>query len=164
MASKTPDGFPILNLPPVSLKLRREGDLLKVYDPQRMRYVALTPEEYVRQHFVNWLINFLHYPASNIGNEIGLKVNGTRKRCDTLVMAEDGSPLMIVEYKAPDVTITQATFDQVVRYNMVFHARYLVVSNGFHHYCCVIDYENDTYHFLPRIPDRNDLRFGSSLN
>ncbi|MDE6218244.1 MAG: type I restriction enzyme HsdR N-terminal domain-containing protein, partial [Muribaculaceae bacterium] len=130
----------------------------------RRKYVALTPEEYVRQHFTSWLINTLHYPASNIANETGIRVNNTLKRCDTVVISRDGSPFMIVEYKAPGVAISQATFDQIVRYNMELQAKYLVVSNGLHHYCCMIDYDRDTYHFIPKVPDYNELTFLGSQN
>ena len=99
-----------------------------------------------------------------MANEIGIEVNGTKKRCDTVVFGRDGKPLVIVEYKAPDVNITQDTFDQIVRYNLVFHARYLIVSNGLNHYCCVMDYTNDTYHFIPAIPDFNDIANTFSIN
>lgn len=156
--------LPPLNLPEADLKFRREGDVLKVYDPIRDKYVALTPEEYVRQRFTAWLTGTLHYPPSNIGNEVGLRVNGILKRCDSLVIDRDGAPLMIVEYKAPDVAVTQSVFDQIVRYNMTLRARYLVVSNGLHHYCCIIDYDHDTYHFIPRIPDYHELQFGGNAN
>ena len=149
--------FPPLNLPDPSLRIRREGDMLKVWDPLREKYVAFTPEEYVRQHFVPWLQNEFHYPKALIANEVGISVNGTRKRCDTIVFGRDSRPLIIVEYKAPHVKITQDVFDQIVRYNMALRARYLIVSNGLNHYCCKIDYEQDTYHFLPKIPDYADI-------
>lgn len=150
---KKEGNFPELNLPAVKLRVVRDGDTLKVFDPLRDKFVALTPEEYVRQHFVAWLRTDLHFPASLMANEIGIEVNGTKKRCDTVVFGRDGRPLIIVEYKAPDVNVTQAVFDQVVRYNMALRAKYLVVSNGLRHYCCVIDYTSDSYHFIPEIPD-----------
>ncbi|MCM1152805.1 MAG: type I restriction enzyme HsdR N-terminal domain-containing protein [Muribaculum sp.] len=156
--------MPPLNLPRTQLRIMTEDNTVKVFDPLRNKYVVLTPEEYVRQHFVAWMINDLGYPASNMADEVGLRVNGTLKRCDTLVINRDGSPLMIVEYKAPGVNITQSVFDQIVRYNMELRARYLVVSNGLHHYCCVIDYEHDTYHFIPRVPDYRELMFGDNPN
>lgn len=149
--------MPKLNLPQVELRLATEDDIVKVWDRLRKKYVALTPEEFVRQHFINWLITTYHYPESLIANEIGIEVNGTRRRCDSVVFDRDGYPLMIVEYKAPSVAITQDVFDQIVRYNMAMRARYLVVSNGMNHYFCAIDYENDNYHFLPRIPDWEDI-------
>ena len=156
--------LPPLNLPPVDLKLKMEDGILKSYDPFRRKYVALTPEEYVRRHFTEWLVTALHYPASNIANEVGVNLNGTKKRCDTLVIDRDRAPLMIVEYKAPGVDVTQAVFDQIVRYNMTLKARYLVVSNGLKHYCCIMDYENSTYHFIPRVPDYIETTHQPSQN
>ena len=129
-----------------------DGRILKVFDSLRGRYVALTPEEYVRQHFTSWMTGELGYPASLIGNEVSISLNGNRRRCDTVVFRSDGSHLMIVEYKAPTVAISQAVFDQIARYNMVLRSRYLVVSNGLRHYCCEMNYDNDSYSFLPSIP------------
>ena len=149
---------PPLNLPQVALHLRSDDGLLKVFDPLRSKYVALTPEEYVRQHFTAWLINDLGYPASLVSNEVSITLNNTKRRCDTIVFRSDGSPLMIVEYKAPTVTIDQHVFDQIARYNMVLKSDYLVISNGFNHYCCKMDYNRNSYHFLPSIPIWTDLK------
>lgn len=146
------DQWPGLNLPPAELKLRKENGIIKVLDPLRKKYVALTPEEYVRQHFTAWMTEFLGYPSAMMNNEVQIRLNDTRRRCDTVVFHPDGTPLMIVEYKAPTVTITQDVFDQIARYNMVLKADYLVVSNGFRHFCCEMDYENDTYKFIRTIP------------
>ncbi len=146
-----------LNLPPIQLRTCLEEGIVKVYDPLRHKYVALTPEEFVRQHFVNYLTRHLHYPKEMTANEVSIELNSTSKRCDTVVYGHDGLPLMIVEYKAPSVTIRQDTFDQIVRYNMKLRARYLVVSNGLRHYCCVADYESGQYHFLPKVPDFREL-------
>ena len=143
---------PPLNLPPVELRLRLEGKHLKVFDPLRAKYVALTPEEYVRQHFTAWMTEHLGYPGSLMKNEVSLILNDTRRRCDTVVFRGDGSPAVIVEYKAPTVTITQDVFDQIARYNIVLRSRFLIVSNGLRHFCCEMNYEKDTYRFLPRIP------------
>ena len=147
-----------LNLPPVELRTRVEDDILKVFDPLREKYVALTPEEYVRQHFTAWLSNHLHYPPSLMANEIGIEVNGMKKRCDTVIFNSNGSPLIIVEYKAPEVPVTQAVFDQIVRYNLALKAKYLIVSNGLNHYCCVIDYKTNSYNFIPSIPDFREVK------
>ena len=146
--------LPLLSFPIAKLKVVKtdSGDL-KVYDRLRKKFVSLTPEEWIRQNFVDWLINEKSYPESRIGNEIEINLNETRKRCDTLVYGIDFQPLMLVEYKAPDVEITQNTFDQIVRYNMKLKAKYLVVTNGLKLYCCVIDYKNSSYNFIPRIPD-----------
>ena len=118
----------------------------------RRRYVALTPEEWVRQHFVHYLITYKGFPRALMANEVQLCLNGTKKRCDTVLYKRDLTAQMIVEYKAPDVKITQAVFDQIGRYNLVLHVDYLVVSNGLRHYCCRMDYEHNTYRFLPDIP------------
>lgn len=153
-----------LSLPPIDIKLQKEDNIIKIKDPLRDKYVALTPEEYVRQHFIAWLINGLNYPPSLMANELGIEVNGTKKRCDTVVFNTDGSPLAIVEYKAPEVEITQHTFDQIVRYNMVLKADYLIVSNGLRHYCCRIDYHTKTYQFIPAVPDYRQLKTGFREN
>lgn len=145
--------FPKLNIPYTPLKIKEEDGIVKVFDPLRHKLVALTPEEFVRQQFTAWLLNEYRYPKSVMANEIGLNLNNTKKRCDTVIFGRDGNPWMIVEYKAPDVRITQDTFDQIARYNMKLHAKYLVVSNGLNHYCCVMDYKSATYHFIPAIPD-----------
>ncbi len=158
------DQLPRLNLPPAELHLSRCGKIVKVFDQLRKKYVVLTPEEYVRQNFVAWLIKYLHYPESLLANEIGINLNGTKKRCDTVVFNPNGSPLIIVEYKAPDIVITQNVFDQIMRYNMCLHARYLIVSNGMKHYCCVINYENGAYNFIPNIPDYTELKNIFSIN
>jgi len=144
-----------LNLPEATLQLSAGGD--KVFDPLRRKYVALTPEEYVRQHFTAFLISHRGYPAGLMANEVGITLNGTSRRCDTVVFDRTGRPLMIVEYKAPSVAVSQRTFDQIVRYNMVLHTRYLIVSNGLRHYCCHIDYSAKRYEFLPDIPAYSEL-------
>lgn len=161
---RDPDRFPPLNLPRVELKTLIEDNIIKVFDPLRKKYVALTPEENVRQHFTSWLINSLHYPASLTENEVTINLNGQRKRCDTVVFDNNLAPLLIIEYKAPGVIVNQSTFDQIVRYNMSLKARYLVVTNGINHYCCKIDYNNSTYHFIARIPDYHELNFGFNEN
>lgn len=146
-----------INLPPFDLKIKREGNLIYIFDSLRKKYVVLTPEEFVRQHFVNWITQYLNYPLSLMANEIGIELNGTKRRCDTIVFSNYGTPLMIIEYKAPNVVISQKVFDQIVRYNMVLQARYLVVSNGKQHFCCMIDYKTGSYSFIPNIPNYNNL-------
>lgn len=92
-----------------------------------------------------------------MANEVQVQLNGTRKRCDTVLYRRDLSARMIVEYKAPDVQITQAVFDQITRYNMVLKVDYLIVSNGLQHYCCRMDYAHGRYLFLPDVPTYNEL-------
>lgn len=147
--------YPPLNLPAAPLKIRRTADAdsrPEVYDPLRRRWVTLTPEEWVRQHFVAMLVNCRGFHASLIANEVGLKLNNTSRRCDTVVFDPRKQPWMIIEYKAPTVEITQKTFDQIARYNMVLRARYLTVSNGLIHFCCRLDYERMDYRFMPDLP------------
>ena len=147
-----------LNLPGFEYKVKeREDGSHAIWDRLRERWVALTPEEWVRQHFVEWLISDKGFPAALMGNEVSLTQNGIARRCDTVVADRTGQPLVIVEYKAPNISITQKTFDQIVRYNMVLQARYLMVSNGLNHYCCHIDYETGTYKFLEEIPQYHEL-------
>ncbi len=142
-----------LNLPEADIKITREADnSLRIFDRLRRKSVALTPEEWVRQNFVAYMIDSLGYPAGLMGNEISITLNGTSRRCDTVVFDRKGSPCMIVEYKAPDIKISQKTFDQIFRYNMVLRARYLVVSNGLNHYCCEINYDTKTYRFIDGMP------------
>ena len=139
------------------MKIKEVDNQIKVFDQLRKRYVSLSPEEYVRQQFTTWLISEFNYPPSLMANEIAVDVNGMKKRCDTIVFNSDGTPLIILEYKAPTVTISQNTFDQIVRYNMSLKAKYLIISNGINHYCCKIDYRNNNYHFIPTIPDFREL-------
>ncbi len=141
-----------LNLPPYDFQIKRTATGEKIYDPLRRKFVALTPEEWVRQHFVAFLVNEKGYPASLMANEVALNVNGTLRRSDTVVFDRTGrTPIVIIEYKACTVEITQKVFDQIVRYNMALHAKYLIVSNGIKHYCCRIDYDNHSYQFIPEI-------------
>lgn len=147
-----------LNLPPADLDIKENGEKRhEVFDPIRRKYVALTPEEWVRQHFCSLLTKHLGYPKGLIANEIAIRLNNTSRRCDTVVYDNEAKPVMIIEYKSPEVTINQQTFDQIVRYNMVLHSRYLIVSNGLNHYCCRIDYEKKSYEFLREIPPYSEL-------
>lgn len=146
-----------LNLPAFNYKVIRKEDKLFIFDNCRRKYVSLTPEEWVRQHFVHFLIHYKSFPAGRIGNEISLELNGMKKRSDTVVYDSEGLPFVIVEYKAPTVKISQQTFDQIVRYNMVMKVNYLIVSNGVNHYCCKIDYIRKSYEFLKEIPNFNEL-------
>lgn len=141
-----------LNLPPFDARIDTKEGKHFILDVIRRRYVALTPEEWVRQHFVHYLITYKGFPRALMANEVQLCLNGTIKRCDTVLYKRDLTAQMIMEYKAPNVKITQAVFDQIGRYNLVLHVDYLVVSNGLCHYCCRMDYEHNTYRFLPDIP------------
>lgn len=146
-----------LNLPSFDAKIRKKGNGMEIFDPLRKKYVALTPEEWVRQHFVNYLVSEKNFPASLIANEAGIKLNSLSKRCDTVIYNRQLEPVMIVEYKRPDVTITQEVFDQVSRYNSVLKVPYIVVSNGLKHHCCRIDYDLQSFQYLLEIPNFQEL-------
>ena len=146
-----------LNLPEYQFNIKKKENTCLIFDSLRRRWVTLTPEEWVRQNFVQFLTTEREFPAALMNNEISLTQNGIKRRCDTLVADRTGAPLAIIEYKAPTVEITQNTFDQIVRYNMVLKARFLIVSNGIKHYCCKIDYENNSYSFINDIPSYSQL-------
>ena len=147
-----------LNLPPCALRTQQRDGQTYVYDFLRRRYIRLTPEEWVRQHFTHFLVHHKHYPAALLANEVTVSVCGVARRCDSVLYhPKDGRPRVIVEYKAPSIKITQTVFDQICRYNMVLQAKYLIVSNGLQHYCCKIDYAHNSYSFLPDVPSYNAL-------
>ena len=146
-----------LNLPPFDMKLSGTRERMKVFDILRRRYVALTPEEWVRQHFVNYLINHLGYPAPLLANEVQLTVGEKHLRADTVLFSRDMRPRMIVEYKAPSVAITPDVFNQIAVYNTLLHVDYLVVSNGIEHYCRRIDYTTGQALSLDHIPTYDTL-------
>ena len=146
-----------LNLPAYDVKLRGTREKPKILDFLRKRYVALTPEEWVRQHFTHWLVEHKGYPQGLLGNEIALKCGEKTLRCDSILYNKEMRPIMIIEYKAPTVSVTQRVFNQISAYNLLLHVDYLVVSNGLQHYCCKMDYENQTYQFLEEVPDYLDL-------
>ena len=146
-----------LNLPAFDVRITQRNGKNVIFDVIRRRYVALTPEEWVRQHFTHFLLKEKGYPQGLLANEVQINLNGTRKRCDTVLYNRDLTARMIVEYKAPEIEITQKVFDQITRYNMVLKVDYLIVSNGLNHYCCHIDYNTKTYLFLPEIPHYSEL-------
>lgn len=152
MESKT-----TLNLPAFDAKIAVKEGKRTIFDVLRRKYVALTPEEWVRQHFVHFLLEHKGYPAALLANEVQVQLNGTKKRCDTVLYRRDLTARMIVEYKAPEIVITQKVFDQIMRYNMVLKVDYLIVSNGLQHYCCRMDYGNNNYAFLQDIPEYGEL-------
>ncbi|MGI6232907.1 MAG: type I restriction enzyme HsdR N-terminal domain-containing protein [Prevotella sp.] len=141
-----------LNLPSFDIKLQGTAGHPRVFDVLRRRYVALTPEEWVRQHFVHYLIDQLGYPAGLMANEVHLQIGEKTLRADTVVYTRQMKPQVIVEYKAPHIKITQKVFDQISAYNLLLHVDYLMVSNGLEHYCCKMDYEQRRYLFLKQLP------------
>ena len=146
-----------LNLPKYGIKIANENGHLTIFDVLRRKYVALTPEEWVRQHFVHYLIGHKGYPQTLMANEIQLAIGNKKLRCDSVLYDRSLKPRMIIEYKAPTVNITQKVFDQITVYNMLLHVDYLVVSNGIKHYCCQMDYDNQKYLFLKDIPDYQEI-------
>lgn len=150
--------FSKLSLPPVELKIVRRNGVYKVFDILRKNYYVLTEEEFIRQIFVNWMIKEMGYPASIMSNEIGIRLNDTYKRCDTVVFNPEGNPWMIVEYKAPGVKIDQEVFNQIVRYNMCLRATYMIVSNGNQTFCCRVDYNQHSIEFMAKIPKYEEIK------
>jgi hypothetical protein len=141
-----------LNLPKYSLKLKSEGLKTFIFDCIRKKYLVNTPEEWVRQNFIQYLIQEKGYPASLMAVEMGIDVLNTKKRCDIVLYNALGKPTIIVECKAPSIKIGQDTFDQIARYNLTLNTNYLIVTNGLQHYVCIMDHENKCYHFLEEIP------------
>jgi len=136
-----------------AFRFKSSENKISIFDEIRKKFVALTPEEWVRQHVVQFLLLEKHYPKSWINVEKELKLHQTTKRYDVVVYKPDGSIFLVVECKAPSVAIKQATFDQIARYNLSLQATYLMVTNGLNHYYCQLDYEAEKYHFLNELPD-----------
>ncbi len=142
-----------LNLPTYQFNIKNSENKQLIFDKIRKKYVVLTPEEWVRQNFVQYLITEKKYPISLIAVEKQLVVNNLKKRFDILIFNTDGTPNIIVECKASSVKIAQDTFDQIARYNLKLNVNYLVVTNGLTHYFCKLDLENEQYVFLENIPN-----------
>jgi hypothetical protein len=147
-----------LNLPDFEFRFRENKGRDEIFDPVRKIFVALTPEEWVRQNFIRYLAAEKKVPLSLIGVEKTLTLNTMTRRSDILVFGNSGLPVMVVECKAPNIEISQAVFDQVARYNITLRVKYLIVTNGLNHFCCLIDFENETYSFLEEIPDFSLLK------
>lgn len=141
-----------LNLPPHPFKIIDDNGRLTLFDDIRKKFIILTPEEWVRQHFVQYLINHKGYPKSLIKLEGGLKLHGNARRTDIAVFNTAGERMLLVECKAPSVNITQKAFDQVARYNMVHKVSLLAVSNGLSHFYCQIDHASECYQFIEDLP------------
>ncbi|MFA6832425.1 MAG: type I restriction enzyme HsdR N-terminal domain-containing protein [Bacteroidaceae bacterium] len=141
-----------LNLPDYQIKLSGTHEKPTIFDILRRKYVALTPEEWVRQHFIHYLIEHLDYPSALLANEVNLQIqNGKKLRADSVLYDRDLHPKMIIEYKAPTITLTQKVFDQISAYNLLLHVDYLVISNGLESYCCKMDYDNQKYLLLNEV-------------
>jgi len=141
-----------LNLPTYNFKIKSNENKTLIFDIIRKKYMVLTPEEWVRQHFIAFLIEEKKYPTSLIAVEKQLTINNRKKRTDVLIFNADGKPDIIVECKAPNIKINQDTFDQIAKYNLKLKANFLIITNGLKHFYCKMDFENETYIFLKEIP------------
>lgn len=146
-----------LNLPAYDFLIRKDDKKTQIFDAVRGKYLVLTPEEWVRQHLVRYLIEEKNYPKGLIAIEKGLRLNGLQKRADVLVYNKAGEPMLLIECKAPNVKINQAAFDQIGRYNISFRLPYLLVSNGINHYCAKINFEAKDFSFLKDVPSYEEL-------
>jgi len=146
-----------LNFPVYLFKIKQELDKAYIFDEIRKKYLLLTPEEWVRQHVVQYIIREKGYPRSLIKLEGGLKLNSLRKRTDIVVYNTHGEKILLVECKAPSVKITQKVFDQIARYNIVHQIPLLLVSNGFKHFVCEIDFNAQKYNFVENLPQFSQI-------
>ena len=141
-----------LNLPPYNYDVRNRAGRRVILDPVRKRFVPLTPEEWVRQHFVQYLIRKLDVPPGLVGIEVAIPMQDRHYRADIVIYDRRVEPVMVVECKGPSVQLSQDTFNQIGHYNAKLKVPYLVITNGMQHYCCVVDHANRSYRFLDEIP------------
>lgn len=140
------------------LKIKDCSDgVRRIFCILRRKFVILTPEELLRQKFVSWMINEKNYPVSLMANEVSINLNGLQRRCDTVVYTSNQTPLMIIEYKASNIKITQKVFDQIAKYNMVLQTSWLVVTNGITNYCCRMYPQKGSYEFVNNFPAYDDI-------
>jgi len=149
-----------LNLPDYTFTLKKEQGKPYIFDEVRKKYLVLTPEEWVRQNYIKFLIAERGFPSSLFQIETGLYVNKTLKRTDVVICNSTGEPMVIVECKAPSVKITQDVFDQIARYNITLKTSFLVVTNGLSHFYCKIDLDKKNYSFLKDIPHWDAIKKG----
>jgi Type I restriction enzyme R protein N terminus (HSDR_N) len=142
-----------LDFPSYSFRFKNSENKVSIFDPIRKKFIILTPEEWVRQHVVEYLIQEKKYPKSYINVEKLLKINDLKKRYDIVVFNPDGSIFLLVECKAPEIKIAQTTFDQIARYNMVLKSEFLMLTNGLNHYFCQMDFDQNKYTFLQQLPE-----------
>jgi hypothetical protein len=142
-----------LNLPVFEFRIKDTGKRKSIFDEIRKKYVALTPEEWVRQNFVKYLIQHKNYPTGLISLEMAISINKNEKRCDIVVFEKTGKPMLLVECKSPNVEITQKSFDQAIVYNMRLNVKYLILTNGKKHFCWMINSIEKKLDFLDSIPE-----------
>lgn len=145
-----------LNFPTYSFRLKNSENNTHIFDDIRKKFVVLQPEEWVRQHCVQYLIQEKNYPISLINVEKVILINGLKKRYDIVVFNPDGSLAVVVECKAPKVQISQSVFDQIARYNLTLKASYLMVTNGLNHYFCTMNHHLESFEFLETLPNYNN--------
>lgn len=145
-----------LSLPPFEYKVKKQNDQVWIFDMIRKRYVVLTPEEWVRQHFIHFLVDHKHYPAKLIAVEKEVVVCGLKRRFDIVCYDRQANPYLIVECKAPSVSLSQIVFDQAFQYNRSIAARFVAITNGCVHYCGEV-FENSSFRFVPEIPVFEEL-------
>jgi hypothetical protein len=143
----------LLNFPFYTFRFKNSENKTAIFDEIRKKFILLTPEEWVRQNVVQYLIIEKKYPKSLINVEKILKINNLIKRYDVVVFNSDGSICLLIECKAPSIKISQKTFDQIAIYNFSLNANFLMVTNGLKHYICQIDFENKKYNFLENLPE-----------
>jgi hypothetical protein len=148
-----------LNLPTYSFNIKSEGERQLIFDPCRSKWVYLSPEEWVRQNLLKYLTEDMKYPAGLIATEMSIKINSLDRRCDIVVHNRQGIPVMIVECKAPEVKLSQETFDQANNYNWALGLNFIIVTNGMRHFC--LEKEGDHFVFRDSFPDYDDLDFQS---
>lgn len=144
--------LPKLNFPSYDFRLRENSSRPEIFDQVRKVWVTLTPEEWVRQHVIRWIVEEKNYPASLLAVEKSITVNGLTKRCDIVAFNKSGIPILVIECKAHDVEISQAVFDQAARYNLTLNVNLFLLTNGLKHFCCVADHEKQSYNFLKELP------------
>ena len=145
-----------LNFPTYSFRLKNSENNTHIFDVIRKKFVVLQPEEWVRQHCIQYLIHDKNYPISLINVEKVVLINGLKKRYDIVVFNPDGSLAVVVECKAPKVQISQSVFDQIARYNLTLKASYLMVTNGLNHYFCTMNHHLESFEFLETLPNYNN--------
>lgn len=141
-----------LNLPTCQLKLSRKNGVVYVFDDLRKKNIVMTPEEWVRQHWIHYLYNEKKYPKSLMKTEGGVKLHTLSRRTDLLVYDQKGKKRLLAEFKAPTVKISEKTFEQIANYNIVHKIPLLLVSNGIEHYYCTIDFQRQTWAFVSDLP------------
>ena len=150
--------LPELNFPYSKFKIKEEEGKLHIFDDSRKKYIALTPEEWVRQNCLHYLRDHKKYPISLLAVEKGIKVNNQHLRYDIVAYSKNAKPVLLVECKAPDVKISQSTFDQIAVYNMELKVPFLLVTNGVQHFCCIVDFEEKRFQFLKEVPDFGTIK------